>query len=135
MCFTLRLHTSAAPSRGGLTQALGPETNMIELSSQDGARDYVSGWLALNHEQLGLKQIKLQRNELPAKTLSVSYEAPGYLIDICVWDHSYCLDILVMEQSSDSFVFSEAGSCGNTTGLLERLTSFSNWVSVHAAGA
>jgi hypothetical protein len=23
MCFTLRLHTSAAPPRGGLTQALG----------------------------------------------------------------------------------------------------------------
>ena len=107
---------------------------MIELSSQDGARDYVSGWLALNHKRLGLKQIKLQRSELPAKTLSVWYEAPGYLIDICAWDHAYCLDILVIEQSSDSFVFSEAGSCGNTTGLLERLTSFSKWVSVHAAG-
>jgi hypothetical protein len=108
---------------------------MIELSSQDCASDYVSDWLTLNHERLGLKQIKLERNELPAKTLSVWYEAPSYLIVISVWDHAHCLDILVIEESSDSFVFSEAGSCGSTTGLLERLTSFSNWTSVHTAGA
>jgi hypothetical protein len=108
---------------------------MIELSSQDCARDYVSSWLALNENRLGFKEIKLERNELPAKTLAVWYEAPGYLIVICVWDHAYCLDILVIEESSGSFVFSEAGSCGGTTGLLERLTSFSNWASVHAAGA
>ena len=29
MCFTLRLHTSAAPPRGGLTQALGPMSNSV----------------------------------------------------------------------------------------------------------
>jgi hypothetical protein len=108
---------------------------MIESSSQDCARDYVSGWLALNHERLGLKQIKLERNELPAKTLSVWYEAPDYLIVICVWDHAHCLDILVIEASSGSFVFSAAGSCGSTAGLLERLTSFSNWASVHTVEA
>ena len=31
MCFTLRLHTSAAPPRVGLTQALGAKSNMLEL--------------------------------------------------------------------------------------------------------
>ena len=29
MCFTLRLHMSAAPSRGGLTQALGGEKRFV----------------------------------------------------------------------------------------------------------
>lgn len=108
---------------------------MSDLSSQACARDYVSGWLALNRERLGLMQIKLERNELPAKTLSAWYEAPGYLVDICVWDHANCLDILVIEQSSGSTLFSEAGSCGTTTGLLERFASFSSWASAHAAVA
>jgi len=31
MCFTLRLHTSAAPPRGGLTQALGPMKDISQI--------------------------------------------------------------------------------------------------------
>jgi hypothetical protein len=33
MCFTLRLHTSAAPPRGGLTQALAPMKKILALSA------------------------------------------------------------------------------------------------------
>ena len=37
MCFTLRLHTSAAPPRVGLTQALGAEMNeVLEQAIADG---------------------------------------------------------------------------------------------------
>ena len=108
---------------------------MIESSNPTSARSYVSAWLADNHGRLGLKQLKLETAELPAKTLSAWYETPGYLIDICVWDHAHCLDILVTEQSSDALVFSEAGPCGDTTGLLARLNSFSSWATSHAAGA
>lgn len=108
---------------------------MIESSNSTSARSFVSAWLADNHERLGLKQLKLETAELPAKTLSAWYETPGYLIDICVWDHAHCLDILVTEHSSNTLVFSEAGSCESTTDLLARLNSFSNWATAHAAGA
>jgi hypothetical protein len=107
---------------------------MIELSGHASARNDVSSWLALNHEKLGLKQIKLERSELPVETISAWYEVSGYLVDICVWEHANCLDVLVYEQSSGSLVFREAGPCRGTTALLERLTSFSNWVAAHAAG-
>ena len=33
MCFTLRLHMSAAPPRGGLTQALGGEKRFVVVLS------------------------------------------------------------------------------------------------------
>jgi hypothetical protein len=35
MCFTLRLHMSAAPSQGGLTQALASMKNIAEISEKE----------------------------------------------------------------------------------------------------
>ena len=108
---------------------------MIDISNPTSARSYVSTWLADNHERLGLRQIKSEIAEAPAKTLSVYYETTDFLIDICVWDHAHCLDILVFDQLSNALIFSEAGSCGSTSGLTTRLNSFSNWASSHAASA
>jgi hypothetical protein len=108
---------------------------MIDVPNPTSARSYVSSWLGDNHERLGLRQIKSEITEVPAKTLIVWYETTDYLIDICVWDHAYCLDILVYDQSSAALVFSEAGPCESTSGLMTRLNSFSNWASSHAAGA
>jgi hypothetical protein len=36
MCFTLRLHMSAAPPQGGLTQALGSRETIVRLIKVDG---------------------------------------------------------------------------------------------------
>lgn len=105
---------------------------MSKLPVHTCARDYVCSWLEQNHEELGLKQIKMDRIEHPARSLNAWYETPHYLIDICVWDRAYCLDILVVEKSSDSMVFGAAGSCESTAGLLERLTSFASWASSKA---
>ncbi len=100
---------------------------MIEAMSPESARSFVSAWLAANCEQLGLRQLKLELADSPAKILSAWYETSDYLVDIAVWDHAFCLDILVMDQSSNNLVFSEAGSCESTAGLLARLNSFSTW--------
>jgi len=99
------------------------------------ACDYVSDWLVRNHERLGLKQIRLQRTEVPAPKFSAWYEANDCLVDICVWDHAHCLDILVLEKSSDSILLSEAGSCGDVEGLQKRLDLFANWAGERTAGA
>ena len=108
---------------------------MVAAMSPSTARGFVSAWLATNHEHLGLKQLKLEVAESPAKALSAWYETSEYLVDIAVWDHAFCLDILVLEQSSKDLVFSEAGSCEDIVGLSTRLSSFSSWLTAHAAGA
>lgn len=108
---------------------------MIAVASPDNARNLVSDWLAENHEHLGLRQLKLELAESPAKALSAWYETPEYLVDIAVWDHAFCLDVLVMNQSSNTLVFSETGSCENATGLLDRLRSFSAWLTDNRSGA
>ncbi|MBB6249397.1 hypothetical protein HDE80_004474 [Rhodanobacter sp. A1T4] len=108
---------------------------MTESSSSVSARNYVSAWLATKHIQLGLKQLKLETTESPVFKLSAWYESPEFLVDISVWDRACCLDIQVMEKSSNQFVFSEAGACENTTGLLVRLNTFSNWLAARAAAA
>lgn len=108
---------------------------MVEVMSPSSARGFVSAWLAANYKQLGLKQLKLEAADSPAKTLSAWYETSELLVDIAIWDHAFCLDILVFEQSSDDLVFSEAGSCEDTAGILARLNTFSSWLTAHTAGA
>ena len=108
---------------------------MIAVTSPDSARNFVSAWLADNHEQLGLRQLKLEFAESPAPTLSAWYEIHEYLVDVAVWEHAFCLDILVLDKSSNALVFSEAGSCEHAAGLLARLSSFSDWLTAHPAGA
>jgi hypothetical protein len=97
----------------------------------EGARAYVLAWLVENQSRLGLHQLKIEAVEEPAATLSAWYKTPAYLLDVTVWDHAYCLDILVMEQASDKLVFSEAGSCENAQGLRVRLSRFAAWLCSH----
>jgi len=107
---------------------------MLDEPSPLSARTYVSVWLAENQERLGLVRRKFESTESPAKVLSAWFETPRYLVDITVWDHAYCLDILVLEQATGSSVFSEGGSCESTSGLSVRLCSLATWLSAHAAG-
>jgi hypothetical protein len=92
------------------------------------ARDYVSAWLVENHERLGLEMKRLARAESPAQILSGWFETPALLIDVTVWDHAYCLDILILEKASGNTVFSEGGSCETTSGLQVRLRSLASWL-------
>jgi hypothetical protein len=108
---------------------------MVANLSPSTAIGFVSAWLAANYEQLSLKQLKFEVTDAHAKTLSAWYETPEYLVDIAVWDHAFCLDILVLDQSSQQLVFSEAGSCGDIVGLSTRLNSFTSWLTAHTAGA
>lgn len=105
---------------------------MSEVIDKQSARNYVSEWLTANQKQLNLRQLKLEIVEKPAKKMSAQFETTAYLIDIAVWDNAFCLDILILEKSTNELCFSEAGSCLNNSGLLERLNAFSHWVSSHA---
>jgi hypothetical protein len=108
---------------------------MSDESIPVSARDHVETWLAENQDRLGLSRLKLDRTELPAKILSAWFETLRYRIDITAWDHACCLDILVLEQTTDNLVFSEAGSCEDVAGLSNRLCLFSAWLSSHESGA
>lgn len=69
MCFTLRLHMSAAPPQGGLTQALGrmEEHSMPKKLHKHHARGYYDGGL-----------IRINDVEVPAKR--VGYKKEGDLL-------------------------------------------------------
>ncbi len=55
-----------------------------------------------------------------------------YFADVCVWDHAFCLDILVFcESGSEDIVWSEAGSCGDEAALRARFLRFVDWMSEH----
>jgi hypothetical protein len=73
MCFTLRLHMSAAPTQGGLTQALGPMSNINMLNDQklldllDSAASYNDKgfiWCGHSHAKIEEMQHGFHRDQL-----------------------------------------------------------------------
>jgi hypothetical protein len=75
-----------------------------------------------------VEELKLERSEIHGAKMAAWYETTQFLVDISVWDHACCLDVQVLEESSDTIVFGEAGSWGNETGLAARLDSFKSWL-------
>lgn len=90
-----------------------------------GAVAHVINWISENIRRLGLQE--MERTHLAGR-LAAQYETPRHLISIRVWDHAYCLDILVFDQSTCEQVFSEAGPCDSIHGLQQRLDIFVNWM-------
>jgi hypothetical protein len=107
---------------------------MTDESNIPTARTFVNSWLTENCARMGLREIKRNVAEVPAKTLGVVYETHDFLIDICVWDHAVCLDILVLKLPSGEQVLSEAGPCGDTDGLELRLNSLAAWLAAQSTG-
>ena len=101
---------------------------MIIPSEKATARELVTSWFLLNHESLDLSQLKSESHETPAKTLSMQLETSNYLIDITVWDHFFCLDILVYGPDSDDPIFYAAGACETAQGINDRLLSLALWL-------
>lgn len=91
-------------------------------------RDHVATWLVTNQHRIGSAPVKLERHETPAKTLGVWFSTPKHLIDISVWDHAFCLDIVALSQSSGETDYCVAGSCEDHGGLTKRLNDFLVWL-------
>lgn len=95
------------------------------LSEQVGAATHVLNWISENIRRLGLQEMERTH---PAGGLAAQYETPRHLIAIRVWDHAYCLDILVFDQSTCAQVFSVAGPCDSIDGVQQRLDAFEDWI-------
>jgi len=91
-------------------------------------RDHVTAWLATSQHRIGSAPTKFERHETPAKTLGVRFSTPKYLIDICAWDHAFCLDIVVLSQNTGETEYCVAGSCEDISGLTRRLDDFLLWL-------
>lgn len=101
---------------------------MTEVRTLKSATETVSAWFEANASALGLAQLKRDRSESPAVTLSAWYEAPGLLVDVTAWDHAWCLDVLAFDAASDQLLFSEAGACESAEEILGRLEMFAAWL-------
>ena len=89
------------------------------MSEAVSARDHVVNWVRDNQDRIGSVPIKIQRNETPAKFLSIWFSTPKYLIDISTWDHAFCLDIVVVNLNTKKTDY-----CG----VLPRLERFETQV-------
>jgi hypothetical protein len=91
------------------------------------ARTQVGAWLAENSGRLGWDHTATKIDETPTAILVASYRTTRSLIDITVWDHAFCLDILVLSATTGEQLYSVGGSCENPHGVLARLREFETW--------
>ena len=92
---------------------------------------YVKSWLRAYGQDLGLREIKLEFQEVPAKKLVAWYETSRYVIDIAAWEQAYCLGIMVLDKQADSMIYASGGACGNDEEVYGRLDAFARWLSAH----
>lgn len=102
---------------------------MSESVDRNSAAGLVRRWLALNLEQFGIEYRDLEQFENSTMALAARCDVSGFLVDICVWDHAYCLDIMVCAQTSGALAYSAVGPCDDAMGVQERLASFAAWLS------
>jgi hypothetical protein len=99
----------------------------VNTATRTTARTQAGAWLAANTGHLGWDHIATKVDETPAAILAASYRTTRYLIDITVWDHAFCLDILVLNATTGEQLYSVGGSCENADGVLARLREFETW--------
>jgi hypothetical protein len=92
---------------------------------------YVKSWLNAYRRDLGLREIKLEFQEVPAKKLVAWYETSRYVIDIAAWEQAYCLGIMVLDKQADSMIYALGGTCENDEEVYARLDAFARWLSAH----
>jgi hypothetical protein len=91
------------------------------------------GWFDSHAGELQTRGIELEcQGEGNGKAVFWLY-GPKYLVDVAVWNHAFCLDVLVMDSSTNEMVFSEAGECATSRGVYERLERFWAWYELQPA--
>jgi hypothetical protein len=84
-------------------------------------------WFAARRGELIARSIELEASDsVDGKAIFLLY-APRHLIEVSVWDHACCLDVLAFYSSTEEMVFSEGGSCQTPAGVNDRLERFWAW--------
>jgi hypothetical protein len=86
-----------------------------------------ASWLDSHSGEMNTRGIEVERKGEAAGKAVFWLHGPQHLVDISVWNHAFCLDVLALESKTNETAFSEAGSCETSRGVRERLERFWSW--------
>jgi hypothetical protein len=92
------------------------------------ARTEVAAWLSANSARLGWNHVETKLIDVPAATLAALYRTTRHFISITVWDHAFCMEILVLNASTGEQLHCDDGCHENSQYLLNRLAEFEAWL-------
>lgn len=64
----------------------------------------------------------------------VRMQTDAYLMEICAWDHAFCLDIRIVEKTPRETTFPRGGSCESMDDCRDYLDEFMVWFERKVAG-
>jgi len=88
----------------------------------------VDSWLATHANAIAERGVEVHQESRTESLAGIWLYCSKHLVDISVWNHAYCLDILVLDADDGTQVFSRAGSCQTAEGVTQRLEELWSWV-------
>lgn len=58
----------------------------------------------------------------------VRLDSTRYMAEICVWDHASCLDVQILEKSTEESTFPHVGECKTKVDFEYELSKFLDWL-------
>lgn len=86
-----------------------------------------TSWIDSLANEMHARGIEVERKGQEDGKAAFWLYGPRHLVDVSVWNHAFCLDVLAFDSNTNEMVFSEAGSCETSDGVLERLERFWSW--------
>lgn len=84
-------------------------------------------WLQENEDVFRSVGAEIEFRDSGRGSACVRLETHQYLMELCAWDHAFCLDIRVVDVNSGETRYPRAGSCESIDAFRRHLDEFLVW--------
>jgi len=91
------------------------------------AVSFLNSWFQKNHKLFDRHSVVSEYMDTGNGSALVRLTSARYLAEICVWDHASCIDIQILDVSSEKSTFPHVGECKDRLELEAELNKFIEW--------
>lgn len=88
----------------------------------------LKAWFQVHHGFFENNNIKSELKDTGHGSAFVRLESPQYMAEVCVWDHASCMDVQILDISTEKSTFPHVGECTTRLDFESELSKFLDWV-------
>ena len=88
----------------------------------------LKAWFQEHHGVFDSNKIKSELKDTGHGSALVRLESTHYMAEVCVWDHASCMDVQILEISTEKSTFPHVGQCTTRLEFESELSKFLDWV-------
>ena len=95
--------------------------------SETYAVPFLKSWFQKNEALFKNQDVASEYTDSGHGSASVRLESDRYIADLCSWNHASCLDIQIIDFSSEESIFPHVGECETKLEFENQLNKFIEW--------